>query len=79
MCLFLCVIDLLLLSAKGHFSSAHVRWLSMFPLIDRGMPLPEEVRALFDVVVESAVLGVRKPDPRIFQDALQRIGSVAAR
>jgi putative hydrolase of the HAD superfamily len=34
--------------------------------------------ALFDVVVESAVEGLRKPDPRIYELALARLG-VAAR
>src|SRR5512138_1739769 len=30
--------------------------------------------ALFDVVVESAVEGLRKPDPRIYRIALERLG-----
>jgi epoxide hydrolase-like predicted phosphatase len=33
---------------------------------------------LFDVVVESAVEGLRKPDPRIYRLALERLGAVAA-
>ena len=33
-----------------------------------------QVKDLFDVFVESAVEGVRKPDPRIYQIALQRLG-----
>jgi len=33
---------------------------------------------LFDVVVESAVEGLRKPDPRIYPIALARLGAVAA-
>jgi putative hydrolase of the HAD superfamily len=33
---------------------------------------------LFDVVVESAVEGLRKPDPRIYHVALERLGAVAA-
>lgn len=32
---------------------------------------------LFDVVVESAVEGLRKPDPRIYHVALERLGAVA--
>ena len=32
------------------------------------------LRSFFDVVVESALIGVEKPDPRIFQAALQRLG-----
>ena len=39
----------------------------------RGM-LP--VEELFDVVVDSAHVGVRKPDPRIFRIALERLGGV---
>jgi putative hydrolase of the HAD superfamily len=33
--------------------------------------------ALFDVVVESAVVGLRKPDPRIYALVLERLGVVA--
>ncbi len=33
-----------------------------------------EVKPLFDVFVESAVEGVRKPDPRIYKIALERLG-----
>ncbi len=33
-----------------------------------------EIKSLFDVYVESAVEGVRKPDPRIYQIALERLG-----
>jgi FMN phosphatase YigB (HAD superfamily) len=32
------------------------------------------LRSFFDVVVDSALIGVEKPDPRIFQAALQRLG-----
>ena len=35
------------------------------------------VDELFDVVVDSAHVGVRKPDPRIFRLALERLGNVA--
>ncbi|MBM4245282.1 MAG: HAD family phosphatase [Deltaproteobacteria bacterium] len=41
-------------------------WRSMLP-----------VDELFDVVVDSAHVGVRKPDPRIFQLTLERLGGVA--
>jgi putative hydrolase of the HAD superfamily len=34
------------------------------------------VDELFDFVVDSSSVGVRKPDPRIFELALQRLGSV---
>jgi putative hydrolase of the HAD superfamily len=33
-----------------------------------------DVQSLFDVVVESAIEGVRKPDPRIYLVACQRLG-----
>jgi putative hydrolase of the HAD superfamily len=35
------------------------------------------VDELFDVVVDSAQVGVRKPDPRIFHLALERLGHLA--
>lgn len=38
-----------------------------------------EVLALFDVVVESSVVGVRKPDPRIYLLACERLGVDPAR
>jgi putative hydrolase of the HAD superfamily len=41
-------------------------WRSMLP-----------VDELFDVVVDSAHVGVRKPDPRIFRMALERLGNPA--
>ncbi len=36
-----------------------------------------EIKPLFDVFVESAVEGVRKPDPRIYQIALERLDVAA--
>jgi putative hydrolase of the HAD superfamily len=36
----------------------------------------ESLRDLFDLVVESAVEGMRKPDPRIFTVACERLGIV---
>jgi putative hydrolase of the HAD superfamily len=36
------------------------------------------LRPHFDVVVESALEGIRKPDPRIYQIALERIGAAPA-
>ncbi len=43
--------------------------------VDDDAPDPiTEIKPLFDVVVESAVEGVRKPDPRIYQIALERLG-----
>ncbi len=37
-------------------------------------PAHAELRALFDVVVESAVVGLRKPDPRVYQLACDALG-----
>ena len=34
----------------------------------------QSVMALFDVIVESSVEGVRKPDPRIYEIACNRMG-----
>jgi putative hydrolase of the HAD superfamily len=33
-----------------------------------------DVQSLFDVVVESSIEGVRKPDPRIYEIAAERLG-----
>ena len=47
------------------------------PMTPRGNARAEEaarVMALFDVVVESSALGVRKPDPRIYRIACERLG-----
>ncbi len=45
-----------------------------------GMTAPNGLRdTSFDVVVESAVEGVRKPDPRIYELVLARLGVAAAR
>lgn len=41
-------------------------WRAMIPVDD-----------LFDVVVDSCEIGVRKPDPRIFQKALELLGGIA--
>ena len=38
------------------------------------LPLDE----LFDTVIDSSQVGVRKPDPRIFELALERLGGVEA-
>lgn len=34
-----------------------------------------KLRNLFDILIDSTLVGVKKPDPRIFQIALDRIGS----
>ena len=47
------------------------------PMTPSGNARAEEaarVMALFDVVVESSALGVRKPDPRIYRIACERLG-----
>ena len=36
--------------------------------------LMDDVLALFDVIIESSKLGIRKPDPRIYQIACDQIG-----
>jgi putative hydrolase of the HAD superfamily len=38
------------------------------------MLVEQQLRDYFDTVVDSAVVGVAKPDPRIFQTALDRLG-----
>lgn len=38
-----------------------------------------EVLALFDVIVESSVVGLRKPDPAFYELALERLGVEAGR
>jgi epoxide hydrolase-like predicted phosphatase len=42
-----------------------VRWRSMLP-----------VDEIFDVVVDSAFVGTRKPEPRIYEITLERLGVV---
>ena len=37
-------------------------------------PVENPLRELFDVFVESSVLGLRKPDPRIYAIACERVG-----
>ncbi len=36
-----------------------------------------DLEALFDAVVDTCVVGMRKPDPRIFEHALEQMGGVA--
>ncbi|HZU81235.1 MAG TPA: HAD-IA family hydrolase [Acidimicrobiales bacterium] len=45
---------------------------------DRGMELGEVLR-LFDVVVESSVVGIRKPDPRFYELACRELAVVPGR
>jgi putative hydrolase of the HAD superfamily len=40
---------------------------------DDGGPRPDDNPLGFDVVVESAIVGLRKPDPRIYELALERL------
>ena len=42
------------------------------------MLIEQQLRDYFDTVVDSAVVGVAKPDPRIFEIALERLGVAAA-
>jgi HAD superfamily hydrolase (TIGR01509 family) len=43
-------------------------------LVTDANEVPEEVAALFDVVVLGPTLGVRKPDPEVFRRAAVRLG-----
>jgi putative hydrolase of the HAD superfamily len=45
---------------------------------DAGASRSAGIMALFDVIVESSKAGVRKPDPRIYQLACERIGAQPA-
>jgi putative hydrolase of the HAD superfamily len=45
--------------------------------IERPGPL-DDLLGLFDVVVESSIEGVRKPEPAFYERALERLGGVAA-
>jgi putative hydrolase of the HAD superfamily len=44
-----------------------------------GVPRPHKLREHFDVVIESAVVGLRKPDPRIYELACRELGVAPAR
>jgi putative hydrolase of the HAD superfamily len=44
------------------------RWRAKIPAIDE----------IFEVIVDSAFAGMRKPDPRIYELTLERLGDVAA-
>ncbi|MFB9382415.1 HAD-IA family hydrolase [Pseudonocardia petroleophila] len=43
-------------------------------LVSDAHVVPDEVAALFDVVVLGPALGVRKPDPEVFRRTAQRLG-----
>lgn len=44
-----------------------------WPRSDDGRPTPHDNALSFDVVVESAIVGLRKPDPRIYELALAEL------
>jgi putative hydrolase of the HAD superfamily len=46
-------------------------WVAEEPSANR---LGQELRELFDAFVESALVGLRKPDPRIYQHACRELG-----
>lgn len=46
-------------------------WVAEEPAASR---LGQELRGLFDAFVESAVVGLRKPDPRIYRHACDELG-----
>lgn len=60
---------------RDHFKTALLTNNFVTPLTgtDRGMAIGQ-VLALFDVVVESSVVGIRKPDPRFYELACDQLG-----
>ncbi|RBY74470.1 haloacid dehalogenase [Blastococcus sp. TF02-09] len=46
--------------------------------MERGGPM-DEILDLFDVVVESSIEGIRKPEPEIYQRALERLSEAVGR
>jgi putative hydrolase of the HAD superfamily len=49
------------------------RWSSM-PGSMVMASLSREIHALFDEIIESSVVGVRKPEPRFYEIACERLG-----
>ena len=49
-----------------------------WPRADDGVPRLDDHVLGFDVVVESAIVGLRKPDPRIYELALERLSVEAS-
>ena len=47
--------------------------------VQEGRRVAEDLRAHFDVFVESAVVGMRKPDPRIYELVCRELGVAPAR
>ena len=47
-------------------------------LVSDAHSVPDEVAALFDVLVLGPALGVRKPDPEVFRRTAERLGLTAA-
>jgi putative hydrolase of the HAD superfamily len=46
--------------------------------VERGLEAAG-LRGFFDIVLDSAVVGFEKPDPRFFEHALERAGATASR
>jgi len=61
----------LLMRLRGQFKLAMIT-NNLHPM-DRGASLIADVLDAFDVIVESSVEGVRKPDPAIYQRACERL------
>jgi putative hydrolase of the HAD superfamily len=61
----------------------HQRWRT--GLLTNNFPVPltdagyDEILAMFDVVVASADVGIRKPDPRFYELACERLGVAPSR
>jgi len=63
---------------REHYKTGLLTNNFLTPLADQGDAGLGEVLALFDAVVESSVVGVRKPDPRFYLLACDRLGVVPA-
>jgi putative hydrolase of the HAD superfamily len=71
------MIDLVLQRLRGSFKLAMIT-NNLHPM-DRAGSLIADVLDAFDVIVESSVEGVRKPDPAIYQRACERLSVVPER
>ncbi|KAF3760495.1 HAD-like protein [Cryphonectria parasitica EP155] len=68
------------LQASGKYILAALSNTIIFPPgheLHRPDPTGDPVRGLFDVFISSAHVGMRKPDPRVYQYALQQVNKFA--